>query len=64
MHYKINKSLFNLPKEISAWDYANANRKAIKAILAIILAGEINLTQEGYDKLDDELKMLFIAKED
>lgn len=47
---------------IDAWELGMRNHNAIKAMMAIFLGGDICLTQEGYDKLDDSLKSLFIAK--
>lgn len=62
--YKLNPSIMRLPPEIFAFDLAMNNRQAIKAMMSIFLAGDICLTNEGYNKLDDSLKSLFIAVEE
>lgn len=64
MKYQINTNALMQEKEMSAWELSLQNHQAIKAILAVFLAGDICLTQEGYDKLDDSLKSLFKALKD
>lgn len=62
MKYQINVNALIKEKEMSAWDLGVQNHQVLKAICAVFLAGDICLTQEGYDKLSDDLKSLFIAK--
>ena len=62
MKYQINTNELMKTGKITAWELGMKNWKCIKAIMAVFLAGDICLTQEGYDKLDDSLKSLFIAK--
>lgn len=62
-HYQINVNELMKPEKMDSWELGIKNSRAIKAILAVFLAGDICLTQEGYMKLDDSLKSFFIAKE-
>lgn len=64
MKYSINPKVMDCPKTMSSWELAMNTRQAVKAMLAVFLAGRIELTQKGYDKLDDSLKSLFIAVEE
>ena len=62
-HYQINVNELMKPEKMDSWELGMKNSRAIQAIFAVFLAGGICLTQEGYMKLSDSLKSLFIAKE-
>ena len=64
MKYKINTDVILKDRFTSEEDLLMSHSDASRAILAIIVAGDICLTQEGYDKLDSSLKALFIAESD